>query len=65
LTVEATALERLLKLGEVEGDEGEAVGGSQLIEEGALVVAELVAAGFDLDATAALGLTRQQALAAF
>ena len=31
------------------GDEGQAVGSSQLIQEGALVVAELVAAGFDFD----------------
>lgn len=43
-------LERLLKLGKAVGDEGQAVGGFQLIDKLLLVRAELVAASFDFDA---------------
>ena len=50
LRTSQAAFEGLLELGEVVGDEGQAVGGLQLIKKGALVVAELVAAGFDFDA---------------
>ena len=48
--MKSAGFKRLLELGEVVGNEGQAVSSSQLIQEGALVVAKLVAAGFDFDA---------------
>ena len=48
--VQAAALERLLELVERVSDEGQAAGRFQLVEEKSLVVAQLVAAGFDFHA---------------